>query len=119
MTSSLMPLIAFGAVVAMIPLALWLMRRSGIGGAGTPGLLRNVGSLSLSPSQRVVVVELMQGANARWLVVGVSPDRITTLTTLDAPDEVPTEILNPQAHSVSQLINRWRRNTGGQDGNQP
>jgi len=67
MTSSLMPLIAFVAVVAMIPLALWLMRRSGIGGAGSPGLLRNVGSLSLSPSQRVVVVELMQGANARWL----------------------------------------------------
>ena len=111
-TSSLMPLLAFFAVVALIPLALWLLRRSGYRGAGQDGILRTVSSLSLSPSQRVVVVELMQGAASRWLVLGVSGDRITPLTTLDAPAEVPEMIHTPHATSVSQLIARWRKGAG-------
>ena len=64
MTSSLWPLLAFLLVVALIPLALWLMRRSGIAGTGQPGLMRTVSSLALSPSQKVVVVELGQADTA-------------------------------------------------------
>ena len=37
MTTSLMPLMAFLFVVAMIPVALWLLKRAGIGGAAPPG----------------------------------------------------------------------------------
>ena len=36
MTTSLMPLLAFLLVIAMIPVALWLMKRAGIGGAAGP-----------------------------------------------------------------------------------
>lgn len=115
-TSSLLPLLAFFVVVAAIPFALWLLRRSGYRGAGQDGILRTVSSLSLSPSQRVVVVELMQGAASRWLVLGVSGDRITPLTTLDAPAEVPESIQAPHASSVSQLMARWRRGAGPDDG---
>jgi flagellar protein FliO/FliZ len=103
-----MPLLVFVAVVALIPLALWGMRRAGLGGAPQGNLLRTVSSLSLSPSQRVVVVELMQGAASQWLVLGVSGDRISTLTTLAAPAEVPGDIRNPQAPTVTQLLDRWR-----------
>jgi len=35
MTTSLMPLMAFLFVIAMIPAALWLMKRAGLGG-GAP-----------------------------------------------------------------------------------
>jgi flagellar protein FliO/FliZ len=111
--TSLMPLLALVAVVLAIPAVLWLLRRGGLGGASQNGLLKQVASLSLSPSQRVVIVELSQGAQAQWLVLGVSPDRIHTLTTLDAPDRVPDAVRAPQAATVQQLLQRWR---GGQPG---
>ncbi len=120
-TSSLLPLLAFLLVVALIPLALWLLRRSGLAGTGQPGLMRTVSSLSLSPSQKVVVVELGQGASAKWLVLGVSGERITPLHTLETPLSLPTgELAQPQAVTVQQLIQRWRQpregGQGGQDG---
>lgn len=107
-TSSMTPLLAFLAVVAMIPVALWLLRRSGYAGAGQDGLLRTVSTLALSPSQKVVVVELGQGATARWLVLGVTNENINPLTQLDAPAEVPAALRTPQAATVSQLIAKWR-----------
>ena len=36
MTTSLMPLMAFLLVIAMIPVALWMMKRAGIGGVIVP-----------------------------------------------------------------------------------
>jgi flagellar protein FliO/FliZ len=107
-TSSMTPLLAFLVVVALIPVALWLLRRSGYAGAGQDGLLRTVSTLALSPSQKVVVVELGQGATARWLVLGVTNENINALTQLDAPAEVPAELRTPQAATVSQLIAKWR-----------
>ncbi len=107
-----MPLLAFVAVIALIPVALWLLRRSGYAGAGQDGLLRTVSSLSLSPSQRVVVVEMGQGATARWLVLGVTAESINCLTQMDAPAEVPPALRTPQAATVSQLIAKWRSGPG-------
>lgn len=115
-SSSLTPLLAFVAVVALIPIALWLLRRSGYAGAGQDGLMRTVSSLALSPSQRVVVVELGQGATARWLVLGVTNENINCLTQLDAPAEVPAALRTPQAHTVNQLIAKWRSGRGPADG---
>jgi flagellar protein FliO/FliZ len=107
-SSSLMPLLAFIGVVALIPIALWLLRRTGYAGAGQDGLMRTVSSLSLSPSQRVVVVELGQGATARWLVLGVTAENINCLTQMDAPADVPAALRTPQAATVSDLIAKWR-----------
>jgi flagellar protein FliO/FliZ len=114
------PLLAFLAVVAMIPVALWLLRRSGYAGAGQDGLLRTVSTLALSPSQKVVVVELGQGATARWLVLGVTNENINPLTQMDAPAEVPAALRSPQAATASQLIARWRsgQKPGGSAGHE-
>ena len=111
-SSTFTPLLAFIGVVALIPLALWLMRRSGYAGAGQDGLMRTVSSLSLSPSQRVVVVERGQGATARWLVLGVTNENINLLTQMDAPAEVPPGLRAPQAQTVNQLIAKWRSGHG-------
>jgi len=111
-SSTFTPLLAFIGVVALIPLALWLMRRSGYAGAGQDGLMRTVSSLSLSPSQRVVVVEMGQGATARWLVLGVTNENINLLTQMDAPAEVPPGLRAPQAQTVNQLIAKWRSGHG-------
>ena len=116
-TSSMTPLLAFLAVVALIPAALWLLRRSGYAGAGGhSGLMRTVSTLALSPSQKVVVVELGQGATARWLVLGVTNENINPITQMDAPAEVPAELRTPQAATVSDLITKWRSGQKPQGG---
>jgi len=78
---SLMPLIVgFIAVIALIPAAAWLLRRTGLakrsGGSG----LRIAGQLALGPRERLVIVE---AGDRRWLL-GVGPGGITRLGTLPA-----------------------------------
>ena len=85
---ALNPLWSFAIVVALIPLALWLLKRTPMGGAGKGNGLRSVAVLPLSASQRIVTVEVGVGHEKKWLVLGVTPQSITTLhTMLPATDE--------------------------------
>jgi flagellar protein FliO/FliZ len=99
-------LFAFALVVALIPLALWLLKRSPIGAAasGTRGL-RSVQTLALSASQRIVTVEVGQGDQRRWLVLGVTPSAITPLHTM-APQDDPAPA--PAAPAFGDLLGRMR-----------
>ena len=92
MTTSggLSSLIWFIAIIAMIPVALWLLKRTPMGGASTNGVMRNVAALPLSASQRIVTVEVGEGPERRWLVLGVTAQNITTLHTM-APQEAATD----------------------------
>ena len=67
----------------LIPLALWLLKRTPLGGGAGSGPLRSVAVLPLSASQRVAIVEVGSGAARRWLVLGVSAQSITTLHTME------------------------------------
>jgi flagellar protein FliO/FliZ len=76
---SLLPmLLALVFVLALIPLAMWGLKRlnpsQGQGAAG----LRVVAQLSLGPRERVVVLE----AGDRWLLLGVTGASINRLGTL-------------------------------------
>ncbi len=82
-SSGLASLLWFIAILAAIPLVLWLLKRTPVGGTGSAGLLRHVAMLPLSASQRVTVVEVGHGEARRWLVLGVTPGSITTLHTLE------------------------------------
>ena len=87
MNSSLMSsLLWFVAILAAIPLALWLLKRTPAGGAGSNALMKSVAVLPLSASQRIVTVEVGAGEERRWLVLGVTPSSITTLHSM-APVE--------------------------------
>jgi flagellar protein FliO/FliZ len=88
MTNGLMPLLSFIAILALIPVALWLLKRTPMGGAGAHGVMRTVAAMPLAPSQRLLVVEVGTGDDRRWLVLGVTPQQITTLHTL-APQAEP------------------------------
>ena len=119
MTTSLMPLLAFLLVIAMIPLALWMMKRAGLGGAAPAGsVLRHVSQLSLGTAQRVTVVEIAVGAERHWLVLGVTGERVTQLATYPAPDIAQAATASAPAHAaaVNQLIARWRGVVGPQGG---
>jgi len=102
------PLLWFGAVVVLIPLALWLLKRTPLGQGGGSGPLRHVAALPLSASQRVAIVEVGSGAARQWLVLGVTPQAIQTLHTMAPQDQAPTDP-SEAAANFGQLLARLKR----------
>jgi flagellar protein FliO/FliZ len=111
--SSLMWLVV---IVAAIPATLWFVKRSPLGQAGVPGTARLVAALPLSASQRVVTVEVGQGEQRLWLVLGVTPQGIQNLHTMAPQDDAPLPNTTPAA-AFAPLLQRLRRRPG--DGDAP
>jgi flagellar protein FliO/FliZ len=109
-SSGFTSLLWFIAILALIPVALWLLKRTPIGGAGAGGVMRSVAVLPISPSQRIVTVEVGSGDERRWLVLGVTPQSITTLHTMEpGPDTgLPSTGALPAAPGFAQLLERLR-----------
>ena len=107
MTGSILgPLAALAAVLALIPLALWLLRRTPLGQAAASGGLRVVSALPLAPNQRIVTVEVGTGDERRWLVLGVTPGCIRRLHTLAPQASAPAtgaDALPPFARLLARL----------------
>src|SRR5262245_43772764 len=90
MNASLLSLMWFVVIVAAIPAALWLLKRSPMGatlGASGTAPVRVVASVAVGAQQKIVTVEVGTGEERRWLVLGVTAQQITTLHTLSAPPE--------------------------------
>jgi flagellar protein FliO/FliZ len=118
MTNGLSALLWFAAIVAAIPVALWLLKRTPLGGAGGAGVMRSVAMLPLSTSQRIVTVEVGSGEERRWLVLGVTPGAITTLHTM-APQAAPASTApgaQPVHPGFAQIFARLRKGDDGGDG---
>jgi flagellar protein FliO/FliZ len=88
MSSGFTSFIAFVGIVALIPLALWLLKRTPIGGGAAHGVMRTVAMLPISANQRLLTVEVGSGDERKWLVLGVSAAGIQTLHTM-APQALP------------------------------
>jgi len=107
MPTSLAPLLWFAAIIALIPVALWLLKRSPAGRLASHGGLRNVATLALSPNQRIVTVEVGSGADRRWLVLGVTPQNVTLLHDMAPQADAPAAVAAP-GQSFAQLLGRSR-----------
>ena len=108
-------LLWFAAVIALIPVALWLLKRSPMlgGGPARPGTPRPVAVLALAPNQRLVTVEVGRGEARRWLVLGVTAQSITALHEMAPQDDgVATP---PAATPFAQLLARWQPKTKDDD----
>ncbi len=111
------PALWFLAILAVIPLALWLFKRSPAGARLVGGTLaggpRQIATLPLSASQRIVTLEVGAGEARRWLVLGVTPQSISTLATLEPP-ETPVADATLPAHAsqtmpgFAQILDRLR-----------
>ena len=108
-SNGLTSLLWFIAIIVMIPAALWLLKRTPMGGAASNGVMRSVAALPLSASQRIVTIEVGQGEARRWLVLGVTAHTITTLHTLAPQDEVTTSAPLP---AFAQLLGKLRQDKG-------
>ena len=108
-------LLWFGAVIAMIPVALWLLKRSSLLGAGLarPGTPHAVAVLPLSAQHKLVTVEVGQGEDRLWLVLGVSQQGIRTLHTMVAQGDAPDLTPPPPAAAFAQLLSRLRGHGSG------
>ena len=101
----------FLAIIAAIPLVLWLLKRTPLGGgAGRAGAPRTVAVLPLSAQQKLVTVEVGQGSERLWLVLGVSPQGIRTLHTMAAQSAAgdTTSTAPAPPATFAQLLARLR-----------
>jgi len=105
-TSWLSSLAWFIAIVALIPVALWLLKRTPAGGASAQGVMRHVAVLPLAPNQRLMTVEVGRGDARRWLVLGVTAQQITTLHEMAPQDDA--YIAPRTAAPFSQLLARLK-----------
>ncbi|HUL63237.1 MAG TPA: flagellar biosynthetic protein FliO [Burkholderiaceae bacterium] len=76
---SLLPLVlTFVFILALIPVAVWMLKRLGAGNVSSTAGMRVVGQLPIGQRERLVVVE----AGERWLILGVTPSTINRVGTL-------------------------------------
>ena len=109
-STGLTSLLWFAAIVVMIPAALWLLKRTPMGGGAAQGVMRTVAMLPLSQNQRIVTLEVGQGDARQWLVLGVTAQNITTLHTMAAQSEPPA--MGLPVPPFAQLFNKLRRDQG-------
>jgi flagellar protein FliO/FliZ len=116
MSSSLWSsLLAFAAVIALIPIALALLKRTPLGAAAAAGPMRVVATLPLAPNQRLLTVEVGSGVERKWLVLGVTAQSIATLHTMAPLADavaVPNAAPNPP---FAALLDRLRSRRGDGD----
>jgi flagellar protein FliO/FliZ len=90
MNNSFLPFLWFLAILALIPVALWLLKRTPMGGSAAGNHMRMIGVLPIAPNQRIVTVEVGQGEDRKWLVLGVTGQQISTLHVMPPQADVPT-----------------------------
>ncbi len=112
MPQGLVSLLWFCAILALIPVTLWLLKRTPMGATSSAGgAMKTVATLPLSTSQRVVTIEVGRGDERRWLVLGVTPSTITTLHTLlpGEGDVAPAATPMPMAPTFQALLAKMKR----------
>ncbi len=75
-------LAAFVAVVALIPAALWVLKRLQTGAGRSGRTVTLVGGLNLGPRERIAIVE---AEGRRWML-GVTGQSISLLAELERPE---------------------------------
>lgn len=96
----------FLVVLALIPVTLWVLKRSGMAqGIGSQaGAMRTVAQHALGPGQRLVTVEVGEGEHRTWLVLGVTSNSIQTLHTLPPQAEPAAHAMQPGFATLLQQV---------------
>jgi len=80
--------LSLGAVIALVVLAAWLMRRLQTGVGSAPRRLRVIESHSLGVKERMVLVAVGE----QQLLLGIAPGSVCTLHVLSAPVAEPPAV---------------------------
>jgi flagellar protein FliO/FliZ len=117
-STSFLPLIWLIVVIALIPAVLWLVKRLGLVKLPAASNLKTISIQALSPTHRIQTVEIGEGEQRVWLVLGVTPHSITTLHTLPpGPANAQTSATNGAAGATfAQALAALRGSGGSKDG---
>jgi flagellar protein FliO/FliZ len=87
--------VLFGLIVVLGLMALcaWMLRRFSASKTTGGTSIRIVGGVSVGTRERVMVVEV----GDQWIVVGVAPGRVTSLSTMPKQEATPASPNAPQA----------------------
>jgi len=115
MTPGIGSLLWFVAIIAAIPVALWLLKRSPLVGGNLlkPGTPRPVSVTPLGGQNKLVTVEVGQGDDRLWLVLGVTPQGIRTLHTMVPQADAAAPPPQPPAATFQQLLSRLKGGGSG------
>jgi flagellar protein FliO/FliZ len=106
--SVLPTILALVLVLALIPVAVWLLKKFGAAQPATAQAagLKVITQLALGPRERVVVIE----AGDRWLLLGVTAAAINRIGTLPRPDNAHDAGASavPSANAFRQLLQQIR-----------
>ncbi len=110
-----MSVLWLAVIVGLIPLTLWVVKRSGLhaGAVAGGGSMRVVSSLPVGPQQRLVMVEVGEGESRRWVMLGVTPQHISTLHDLPPGQEMQPGVPVP---SFAQAVARFKAGRQGAEG---
>ena len=96
MTQTLIFVVLFVVVLALIPAGLkWVQNRSVAGGFGATSASRVISAVAVGPHQRVVTVEVGTSGARVWLTLGVTSQAIVLLHS--AAVESNAELVSPAA----------------------
>jgi flagellar protein FliO/FliZ len=82
MAQTIVSVVLFLVILALLPLAIRWYQQRAPGGASASTASRIVSSLAVGPQQRVVTIEVGPEGARTWLVLGVTPQNVTCLHTL-------------------------------------
>ncbi|TFY91030.1 flagellar biosynthetic protein FliO [Pseudomonas nabeulensis] len=84
----------------------WLARRVGTRPLSPGKLLRVVSSTGVGQREKVVIVEV----RGQWLVLGVTPQQVTALAQMDAPEPEPEAVVVPGDNFSERLAMALKHN---------
>lgn len=103
MTQTIVSVVLFLVILALLPLAIrWLQQRNP-GGTSATAASRIVATLAVGPQQRVITLEVGPEGARTWLVLGVTPQNITCLHSMPvgpAPARAPVFAAPPAAEAA-------------------
>jgi flagellar protein FliO/FliZ len=79
MTQTIVSVVLFLVILALLPLAIRWYQQRAPGGAAATAASRIVSTLAVGPQQRVITVEVGPEGARTWLVLGVTPQSISCL----------------------------------------
>ena len=114
MQSTGLTVLWFLVIVALIPLSLWMLKRTGLANGvagGAASLFKPVAQFNLGPGQKLVAMEVGTGEQRTWLVLGVTASNITTLHTMAPQADLPAVTAGP-ATAFAAMLRRSGKEQG-------
>ncbi|CAN5235652.1 N/A [soil metagenome] len=101
--------VLFGLVVvlALMAAAAWMLKRFGMAKNNIGTSVKIVGGISVGSRERILVVEVAD----QWIVVGVTPGRISTLSNMPKQELPATQLQAPGAIPDAKNFPSWLKQT--------